>query len=194
MAVRSEVPSGSSPVLLEREAELEGAITAIERACSGVGQVVVVEGPAGIGKTEFLRVVRGLALDAGMEALSARGDDLERDFAYGVVRQLFEPPLNRAPPAVRATFLDGAAALSAGVLGPSTVPLSPAEGSYAVPHGLYWLTSNLAERAPVLLAVDDAHWADAPSLRFVHYLAHRLGELPILLVVARRPAQPGPDV
>jgi predicted ATPase len=135
MAIRSEVPSGSSPVLLERETELEGATGAIERACSGAGGVVVVEGPAGIGKTELIRVVRGLALDVGMEVLSARGDDLERDFAYGVVRQLFEPPLNRAPPGVRATLLEGAAALSAGVLGSSTFPLSPAEGSYAVPTG-----------------------------------------------------------
>ena len=67
MAIRSDVPSGSSPVLLEREVELEGATAAIERARSGAGEVVVVEGPAGIGKTELIRAVRGLALDAGME-------------------------------------------------------------------------------------------------------------------------------
>ena len=43
-------------------------------------------------------------------------------------------------------------------------------------HGLYWLTANLAARAPVLILVDDVHWADAPSLRFLVFLvARRLG-------------------
>jgi DNA-binding CsgD family transcriptional regulator/energy-coupling factor transporter ATP-binding protein EcfA2 len=193
MATRPRVPSRSAPVLLEREAELERATAAIVRAGSGAGEVMVLEGPAGSGKTALLRAVRGLALDAGMETLSARGDDLERDFTYGVVRQLFEPPLSRTPPEVRSTLLDGAAGLAAGVLGPTSVAASPAEGSFAASHGLYWLTSNLSERAPLLLAIDDAHWADAPSLRFLHYLARRLSELPVLLLVAHRPPEPGSD-
>jgi predicted ATPase len=91
MATRPKLPSRRAPVLLERESELERATAAIEQVCSGTGAVVVLEGPAGIGKTELVRAVRRLALDAGMEALNARGDDLERDFAYGVLRQLFEP-------------------------------------------------------------------------------------------------------
>ena len=65
-----------------------------------------------------------------------------------------------------------------------------ADRSYAVLHGLYWLTSNLAEQAPLLLAVDDAHWADVPSLRFLHYLARRVEDLPVLMVVALRPTEP----
>src|SRR3984957_4123786 len=57
-------------------------------------------------------------------------------------------------------------------------------------HGLYWLTADLAERAPLLLAVDDAHWSDAMSLRFLQYLARRLEDLPaVVLVAARFPAE-----
>jgi len=40
-------------------------------------------------------------------------------------------------------------------------------------HGLYWLTAGIAQRAPLLLAVDDLHWADQPSLRFASHLARR---------------------
>src|SRR4029453_7757903 len=65
------------------------------------------------------------------------------------------------------------------------------EPSQAAMHGLYWLTVNLAADAPIALAVDDAHWADAPSLRFLAYLVNRVEELPVLLVVAARPEEPG---
>jgi hypothetical protein len=71
--------------------------------------------------------------------------------------------------------------------------LIPDSAAFAGFHGLYWLTANLAERAPLLLAVDDAHWADEASLRFLIYLLRRIEALPILLVVAARPAEPGDE-
>ena len=62
--------------------------------------------------------------------------------------------------------------------------------TFAVLHGLYWLCANLAQRGPVLLAVDDAHWADAPSLRFLAYLARRIDDLPVVVVCAQPPGRP----
>src|SRR6266496_6477234 len=56
-------------------------------------------------------------------------------------------------------------------------------------HGLYWLCANLGRRSPLLLCIDDAHWADQASLRFLHYLGRRLEELPIAVVAAARPAE-----
>lgn len=55
-----------------------------------------------------------------------------------------------------------------------------------IPHGLFWLVANLAAQAPLLLAVDDAHWCDAASSRFLRYLAPRLEGLPVLLAVSAR--------
>ena len=57
-------------------------------------------------------------------------------------------------------------------------------------HGLYWLTANMAAAGPVLVVVDDAHWADGPSLRWLAYLAPRLQGLAAGLLVAVRPAEP----
>jgi len=79
--------------LLERDDELEHVEAALAQARAGRGRIVVVEGPAGIGKTALLAAARTAAADEGMRVLRARANELERDFVFGVVRQLFEPPL-----------------------------------------------------------------------------------------------------
>ena len=85
-------------MLLEREPELELLERLADEACSGRGRVVVIEGPAGIGKTSLLEVVRSRARERGMTALHARASELDREFPFGVVRQLFERVLARADP------------------------------------------------------------------------------------------------
>ena len=57
-------------------------------------------------------------------------------------------------------------------------------------HSLYWLAANLAAAQPLVIAVDDAHWADLPSLRCLAYLAPRIEGLAISLLVALRPSRP----
>ena len=53
-------------------------------------------------------------------------------------------------------------------------------------HGIYWLTLNLTERGPLLVSIDDAHWADVSSLRFLSYLAGRLQGVGVLVMIAAR--------
>src|ERR671917_290484 len=60
-------------------------------------------------------------------------------------------------------------------------------------HALYWLIANRAEQGPVALVVDDVHWADASSLRFLAFVVPRLEGLPVLLALATRTAEPGAD-
>src|SRR5215216_5827021 len=103
--------------LLERGKELARIESALADARSGRGTFVVIEGPAGIGKTALLAAARTAAADSGMRVLRSRGTELERDFAFGVVRQLFEPPLAEAPEVERADLLEGAAGVAAGLLG-----------------------------------------------------------------------------
>jgi DNA-binding CsgD family transcriptional regulator len=162
-------------------------------ARDGRGGVAIVEGPPGIGKTRLLETVADAATRRGVGVLAARGGDLERELPFGVVRQLFERSLRRAEPQDRTALLAGPAALASSVLlerHEIAPERSAAPTSASVLHGLYWLTSNLAERAPLLLAVDDAHWSDAASLRFLHYLVRRIGDLPVLVVVTLRPMEP----
>ena len=180
--------------LLEREEELAALDAVIERARRGEGRLVLFEGPAGIGKTRLLRAARDGAQDAGMRVLTARGAELERDYPFALVRQLFELALHEADRDERDELLAGAAAPASPVVGIETGTAGGlADPSFATLNALYWLTSNLAEATPTLLAVDDAHWADKPSLRFISFLLPRLADLPVLLAVAARPSEPGAD-
>jgi DNA-binding CsgD family transcriptional regulator len=191
MASASVLPSGETS-LLEREAQVAALAALAGAARGGGGRFVVVEGTAGIGKTRLLAEARAIAGSAGMRVLAARGGEFEGEFAYGIVRQLFEPLLASAPPDLRAELLSGPAALMEPLLGASQPAGSqdpPVEGSFAILHGLYWLAANVALHQPTLLAVDDLHWADTPSLRWLLYLTRRLEGVPLLVVAATRPPE-----
>ena len=79
--------------LLEREDELELVERLLFGATEGRGALVLFEGAAGIGKSRLLGAACEGAEALGLQVLRARGGELERDFSYGVVRQLFEPRL-----------------------------------------------------------------------------------------------------
>lgn len=182
----------STPDLLERERELETLSDAIRHVKEGGGGSVLVQGSAGLGKSRLLARARRDAGAAGIGVLEARGASLERDFAFGVARQLFEAPVAAADPEERERLFGGAAGLSKRLFeeaGPELVAQG-GDAAFGALHGLYWLTVNLGDRGPLLLSVDDAHWADAPSLRFLDYLSRRLEGLPILLVAAGRMPDP----
>jgi DNA-binding CsgD family transcriptional regulator len=172
-------------VLLERQGELASVAARVEAAGAGEGGVLVVEGPAGIGKTRLLDAARAAAADGGLRVLSARASPLEREFGFGIVRDLLAPVLR--DPAERAALMHGAARLA----GPALEPGDSAVPGFAALHGIYWLVAEMAERRPLLLAIDDAHWADAASLRALCHIAHRITGLPMLLAVAARRAEPG---
>jgi DNA-binding CsgD family transcriptional regulator len=182
--------------LYEREQELGQAAAELDAAASGSGRVLVIEGQAGIGKTSLLCEVQRLAEERGFEIFSATGMELERDYAYGVVRQLFEYRAHRLESLERARLFRGAAGLAEALLLRSEPPVpGPAETAedrmFAALHGLYWFCAELSEQRPVLLAIDDADRADEASLRFVAHLAPRLEGLDVAVVLARRPAEPG---
>ena len=176
--------------LLERASELAAFQALIEEAAAaGRGRLVVIEGPAGIGKTALLAEARRLAERSGFTVLSARAGELETGYAFGVVRQLLEPTVAAAGDRERATLLGGAARFAASVLGGASEGKRADQDSFSTLHGLYWLTANLAGRDPLLIAVDDLHWVDEPTLEWLAYLSRRLEGLPLLLVCATRSPQ-----
>ncbi|HWV87798.1 MAG TPA: AAA family ATPase, partial [Capillimicrobium sp.] len=102
--------------LLDRDGELEALGAGTERAREGEGSVVLLEAPAGGGKSALLAAARARAAADGVRVLQARGAVLERDFAFGVARQLFEPALAPLAPGERARLLTGAASLAGPLL------------------------------------------------------------------------------
>ena len=72
---------------------------------------------------------------------------------------------------------------------PSPGPAARDPG-YAWQHGLYWLASNLAADSPLALVVDDLQWCDGPSARALAFIARRLEEQPLALILATRPLDP----
>ncbi len=172
--------------LLERQAELAAIDDVLDRAAAGRGGTLVIEGPAGIGKTRLLERAAAEAGGRGFRVLSARASPLEREFAFGVVRGLLEPTARAA-----GTERSGAAGLAAPLLDPGGAGATP---TFAVLHGVHWLVVGLADTGPLLLAVDDGHWADGASLRALHHLARRVDDVPVLIVLATRPTEPGADV
>src|SRR5262245_64872630 len=168
---------GAGSFLLEREVRVAAwrAVTAAGRG--GAGRFVVIEGTAGIGKTRLLAEARAIARSAGMRVLTSRGGELEGEFAYGIVRQLFDPPLTSASRDLRAELLSGPAALVEPLFGGSQPAGSQevaAEGSFAMLHGLDWLAANVALHQPALLAIDDLQRADTPSLPWLPHLTPTL--------------------
>ncbi|MGE5434893.1 MAG: AAA family ATPase, partial [Candidatus Doudnabacteria bacterium] len=175
--------------LVERELELETVERLLAGARAGSGGGLVFEGPAGIGKSSLLAATR-TAAGAELRVLSARGGELERELPFGIVRQLLEPLVVAYDAEEREALLAGAAALAKPVF--AVDPEAGAEPSFSSLHGLYWLTINLADVQPLLVAVDDTHLADVASLRWLVYLARRLAGVPLALVLATRAAEPGP--
>ena len=178
-----------SAALVERETELDALELLLGAARDGAGAALVVEGPAGIGKSSLLAAAREAGA-SDLRVVSARGGELEREFPFGVVRQLLEPVLVSAGEAERGTLLEGAAGLAESVLRAPDVE-AEAEPPFSALHGLYWLVANLAAARPLLLVVDDVQWADQASVRWLVYLARRLEGMPLGLLLATRPAEAG---
>ncbi|GAA4020485.1 AAA family ATPase [Allokutzneria multivorans] len=184
--VRSPTHGGTMR-LIERDGELAAQSAALAEAEAGRGSVLLVEGAPGIGKTALVRAAGEQARERRFGVFTAVGGELDQELPFAVVRQMLEPALLLADAAARAELLADAAGLAAPVFGLGGERVENAVGN--VVHGLYWLCSNLADRAPVLLVVDDVHWADEASLRFLSHLARRIADLPVLLLVAGRPGR-----
>ena len=173
--------------LLERQGELEVVRDALDRLADGQGSMLLIEGPAGIGKTRLLAAATEHARSRGVPVLEARAGQLEREMPFVVPRELFEPLIERADEAERERLLSGSAVLSLIAFGlqDSGGPTGEVD-PFAPIHGLYWLLANLCDSQPLLLVIDDAQWADTQSLRWLDFLARRVTDTPGLVLVGAR--------
>jgi DNA-binding CsgD family transcriptional regulator len=170
--------------LIERAEEIAAIDAAISSALSGHGQVVLVEGAPGLGKTSLLASAAEAAEDAGMRVLGASGALLEQDLAWAVVRDVFQAQVELS--GTDGSLLGGAAAACAALFtGEQELSLVP-DAAGRVLHGLYWLVSNLLVERPLMIVIDDLHWVDLASRRWLAHLAARSADLTLCLVIAVR--------
>ncbi|MFI6156464.1 ATP-binding protein [Kitasatospora sp. NPDC051170] len=195
---------GTVSELHEREAEIRSAQRAVEAltgpagtglsgtgpagigpAGTGLGELLVYTGAAGLGKTAVLTEVRRRARRAGCTVLFARGGERQRHEPFRVVRELVRPVLAALSEEERAQVFGP----WEGVVGPAVGLLPP--GGQLDPQGVrdgldFVLTRLVQLRPPVAVIVDDLHWADAESLGWLAGFALRARELPALLALACR--------
>src|SRR6476646_9049200 len=156
--------------LVERATELHQVMLLLETAREGTGGLLVLEGAAGIGKTTIVREAAAIARQEGVAVAQATGHPIESTLSFGLVRQLLEPALSRVAPEERA---------------------APAAGldELELVHAAYRLVAELTATSggrPWLLVLDDVQWGDRSSVTFLVYLAQRLADLPVALLLSLR--------
>ncbi|WP_234543432.1 helix-turn-helix transcriptional regulator [Streptomyces shenzhenensis] len=162
--------------LQERNGEVQ-QLHQLYRACAaGSGAVVLADGPVGCGKTALLRSLAEWAAGQGALCASATASPAERHDRLGLIEQLMT--------ALRAAArsVDVPAADNCGV-----IAAAAAAGGYAsraLLRRFAQAVTGLAERAPVLLLVDDVHVADEDSLACLRYLMRRIDASAVLVVLA----------
>lgn len=148
-------------IFVGRERELSDFESIWERALSGASQVVLVEGPPGIGKSSLLD--RLPVRCRGAFVVGGGGEEAEQYLPYGLLSQLVD----------QLDLRDG-------------VRPRGSSDPFVVGAELVDCLGRLAERDPILLMIDDLHWADQPSLRAITFALRRMRADPILVVMTAR--------
>ncbi|MFJ4682192.1 ATP-binding protein [Streptomyces sp. NPDC088789] len=188
--------AAASAPLWERDEEVAALRQAVEALCVGrpsSGALLMLRGDAGFGKTALLGTVRAIAEERGCTVWSARGGETLRSVPFNVVRQLLQPALVSLLPEEARDYLGDWFDLAGPALG-ITEPGERQADPEGVRDGLVAAVRRLAEREyPLVLLIDDAHWADQETLGWLAAFAERLDDLAVLVVVARRSDEVGGD-
>jgi tetratricopeptide (TPR) repeat protein len=182
--------------LIGRERELAAAKASWQRACTGQLQVLFITGEPGIGKTRVARELATRVAVTGGRAL------LGECYAQGgapyapigqIIRQAAQvgpAAFARLPDPVLADLLTMAPDLRAQYPEVSPNPsLDPASEQQRVFESAITLFSALADQAPLLLLLDDAHWADAGTLALLQHVARRMRAHRLALALTCREAE-----
>jgi len=187
-------PVSADPVssLVGRDAEI-ARVEAAVRPPYAEDLAILIEGPAGIGKTSLLRVGVALAEGAGVTVLYARPVEAEATYSYATLSDLLGAALPSLEGRLAETHRKALALALAIDERPDTGDREAEEAPDPQLVGMAVLAviRALAARGAVLIAVDDASWADPASRDALEFAVRRLAGLPVRLLVAQRGDTPG---
>ncbi|MFG2441046.1 AAA family ATPase [Streptomyces sp. NPDC048508] len=172
--------------MLEREDELSRMRKALNNVREGSSGFILVTGSPGEGKTLLLSRISQEGRANGLSVITARGAILEQKYSFGIVRQILQSLLRDSSETAKARLFSGVASQARRILGEIGHEEDTQLGEVAVLDGIFWLLSNACQDKPLVLVLDDIHWADYSSLRFLAYLQPRLSGLNILVVASVR--------
>ena len=182
-----------------REKQWAVVESAWQDAEGGDSETMLVEGAAGLGKTRMLTELRRRVQASRGVVLFAKCYEPEQSVPYGAVGQALSGVLDRSGlHRVGRQWLSETARILPGLhdVFQDLPPSSSTEGSEASRRRLHesvaHVLETVAEDGPILLAVDDIHWADAATLELLHFLSHRLRSAAVLIAVSYRPAELAP--
>ncbi|GGS56529.1 LuxR family transcriptional regulator [Streptomyces cinerochromogenes] len=169
-------------MLMEREEQLD-RVRAWLADPQPTGQVFLVEGTVGAGKTEFLREVTEYAQSVEVIPLNAVCSFEERDLPFGALGQLFDSPAlptelrSRISPVLRRLM---------GSTRPESMHETVERNRADIWYDLFLPVIELAATTPVVVCVDDVDHMDAASQQCLLYLVRRLSSAPLLMVLTER--------
>jgi DNA-binding CsgD family transcriptional regulator/tetratricopeptide (TPR) repeat protein len=185
VAVARGVGADPKRGLVGRSAELGQIRLAVRRVAGGTGQVMLVTGEAGIGKTRV--VAEGLddARRLGVQVFRGAAEELERRRPFGAIADCLDlggsPPDGRRAAITRLLVEDPNAHDDGDWFGETP------QAEFRVVEAVVALVEELSAHSPVMLAVEDLQWADPSTLLVLQRLGRRVGQLPVLLVGTARP-------
>ncbi|WP_307821419.1 AAA family ATPase [Micromonospora humidisoli] len=171
------VVTASRELLFGRDVEL-ARIGRFLESVRHDGNVRMVRGEPGVGKSALLAAAADMAEAADFRVLRGSGSEFEADVSYSLLNQLLLPlygEIQRLPPALR-----DALTVALG-FGPG-----PAPAALLVCNAALSLLTTVARKAPVLLIVDDVQWADRSSAVVLGFIARRVPRSPVGVIAARR--------
>ncbi len=171
---------GVADKLYERSAEIAAIDSAVSALEAGRGSSLLLEARAGRGKSTLVEYAVEAGRAAGARTMLVRARHLTSAAPFEVLRRLLGPAVEDLGGADR---LVGASRFARPLFTPG------AELTHGVDYGCQWLVAWLAEQSPLVLAVDDAHWADSASLRVLLDVQAELSEQPVMLMLASRPVE-----